>query len=154
MALFDENGERIRGLKNQSAAEHALASVKLSGEMQDAAPVADPIWIVARVCSEYLQYCERSAAAGSMSRGHRDESVSFVDGLCGYCGALPVAELKKSHIHTWIEGHAGRRSLATHRSVIAIVRAAFNRAEEMSDVPNSLADGLRAAFLRWAASVG
>lgn len=138
VALFDENGGRIRGRDNQDAAEHALARAKLSGEMQGVAPVADQAWIVARVCSEYLQYCERSAAAGSMSRGHRDQSVSFLNDLCSYCGALPVAQLKKSHIQTWIEGHAGWRSLATHRSVIAIVLAAFNRAEEMFDVPNPL----------------
>ncbi len=67
VALFDENGDRIRGRDNQDAAEHALARAKLSGEMQGAAPVADQAWIVARVCSEYLQYCERSFAAGSMS---------------------------------------------------------------------------------------
>lgn len=106
--------------------------------MQGAALVADEAWIVARVCSEYLQCCKRSAAAGSMSRGHRDRSVSFLNDLCSYCGALPVAELKKSHIQTWIEGHAGRRSLAMHRNVIAIVLAAFNRAAEMFDVLNPL----------------
>ncbi len=58
--------------------------------------------------------------------------------LCGYCGALPVAELKKGHIQTWIDGHAGWQSPATHRSVLAIVLAAFNRAEELFDVPNPL----------------
>lgn len=73
-----------------------------------------------------------------MSRGHRDSSVTYLNDLCRYCGAMSVAELKKSHIQTWIEGHAGWRSLATHRSVIAIVLAAFNRAEEMFDVPNPL----------------
>ncbi|HEY5313295.1 MAG TPA: tyrosine-type recombinase/integrase [Pirellulales bacterium] len=76
--------------------------------------------------------------AGSMSRGHRDQSTSFLNDLCVYCGALPVKELKKSHVQTWIDGHAGWRSVATHRSVIAIVLAAFNRAEEMFDVPNPL----------------
>ncbi len=138
VALFDENGGRIRGRDNQDAAEHALARAKLSGEMHGDAPVADQAWIVARVCSEYLQHCERSLTAQSMSRGHRDSSVTYLNDLCRYCGALPVAQLKKSHIQTWIESHAGWRSLATHRSVIAIVLAAFNRAEEMSDVPNPL----------------
>jgi len=45
---------------------------------------------------------------------------------------------KKSHVQTWIESHAGWRSKATHRSAIAIILAAFNRAEEMSEVPNPL----------------
>jgi integrase len=85
-----------------------------------------------------LQYCERSLAAGSMSKGHRTGSIAFLNDLCSYCGALPVSELKKSHVQTWIEGHAGWRSQATHRSVIAIVLAAFNRAEELFDVPNPL----------------
>ncbi len=138
VALFDENGNRIRGRDNQNAAEHALTRAKLSGEMSGGVSVSDPAWLVARVCSEYLQYCERCMAAGSMSRGHRDQSVSLLNDLCSYCGALPAAELKKSHVQTWIESHAGWRSLATHRSVIAIVLAAFNRAEEMFDVPNPL----------------
>jgi integrase len=49
-----------------------------------------------------------------------------------------VAELKKSHVQEWLEGHAGWRSTATHRSVLAIVLAAFNRAEEMHDIANPL----------------
>lgn len=138
MPLFDEEGNRIRGLDNEALAEHALARVKLSGEMQTAGPVAEQDWIVARVCSEYLQYCERSSAARTMSRSHRDGAVSFLNDLCSYCSALPVAELKKSHLQTWIEGHAGWKSLATHRSVIAVVQVAFNRAEELHDVPNPI----------------
>jgi len=137
IALFDENGDRIRGRDNQEVAEHALARVKVSGEL-NADQVSNEEWIVARVCSEYLQYCERSVAAGSMSKSHRNGSVAFLNDLCGYCGALPVAELKKGHIQTWLESHAGWRSQATHRGVIAIILAAFNRAEEMFDVPNPL----------------
>jgi integrase len=137
IALFDERGERVRGAENRAVAELALARVKLTPEFrQRSAP--DPNWIVARVCSEYLQHCERSVASGAMSRGHRDQSIAFLNDLCSYCGALSVAELKKSHIQTWIEGHAGWRSVATHRTVISIVLAAFNRAEEMFDVPNPL----------------
>jgi len=138
MPLFDEAGNRIRGVGSEAIAEHALARAKLSGEMQSIGPTAEQDWLVARVCSEYLQYCERSFAARSMSRSHRDGAVSFLNDLCGYCGALPVKELKKSHIQMWIESHAGWRSLATHRSVIAIVQAAFNRAAELFDVPNPI----------------
>ena len=73
-----------------------------------------------------------------MSKSHHYQSAAFLNDLCGYCGALKVADLKKCHVQTWIESHSGWRSLATHRSVIAIVLAAFNRAEEMHDVPNPL----------------
>ncbi len=137
MPLFTEDGDRIRGRDNQEAAEHAFAHVKVSGEINEG-QASNQAWIVARVCSEYLQYCERSVAAGSMSKSHRNGSIAFLNDLCGYCGAMSVAELKRSHIQTWIESHAGWRSPATHRSVIAIVVAAFNRAEEMFDVPNPL----------------
>jgi len=136
--LFDEAGERVRGQDNRRVAEHALARVKLSGEGAGGSDLVDEDWIVARVCSEYLQYCERRYATGAMSRSYRDGAVSFLNDLCRYCGALPVAELKKSHIQTWIESHACWRSAATHRSAIAIVQAAFNRAEELSEVPSPL----------------
>jgi integrase len=137
VSLYGEDGARIRGRDNQEAAEHALARVKVSGELHEG-QCSDQQWIVARVCSEYLQYCERSVASGSMSKSHRNGSIAFLNDLCGYCGALPVAELKKSHIQTWIDSHAGWRSKATHRGVIAIVLAAFNRAEEMFDVASPL----------------
>jgi integrase len=137
ISLFDEAGERIRGQDNQRLAEHALARAKLAGETSTGTP-APQEWLVARVCSEYLQYCERRFATGAMSRSHRDGAVSFLNDICRYCGALPVGELKKSHIQTWLDSHAGWRSTATHRSAIAIVQAAFNRAAEHHDVPNLL----------------
>jgi hypothetical protein len=135
--LFAEDGSRIRGCENQEVAEHALARLKVSGALHEG-QAPDQEWIVARVCSEYLQYCEKRVAAGSMSQSHRGGSITFLNDLCGYCGALPVAELKKSHIQTWIENHAGWRSPATHRCVMTIVLAAFNRAEEIFDVANPL----------------
>jgi len=137
--LFDEQGERIRGSDNRDVAEHALARAKLAGEQQgDPAVPADTDWLVARVCSEYLQSCERRVKAGTMSESHRRSSSDYLNDLCEYCGALPVAQLKKSHIQTWIEKHGGWKSLATHRGVIAIVQAAFNYAEQMFDVPSPL----------------
>ncbi|MFM7071524.1 MAG: hypothetical protein ACKO38_06980 [Planctomycetota bacterium] len=138
MPLFDDNGERIRGRNQQLVAEQSLAKVKLSGAPNHTSQAAEHDWIVARVCSEYLQYCERSVASGAMSKGHHYQSAAYLNDLCGYCGALRVAELKKSHIQTWIANHSGWRSLATHRSVIGIVLAAFNRAEEMYDVTSPL----------------
>jgi integrase len=136
VSLFNESGERIRGLANEEAAEQALARVRLSGE--GTAPEVEQDWIVARVCSEYLQHCERRLAAGSVSRSHRNSAMAYLNDLCGYCGALSVAELKKRHLETWIEQHPGWRSPATHRGVIAIVQAAFNRVEQQFDVANPL----------------
>jgi integrase len=139
VGLFDEKGQRIRGAENKEAAELALARLKLSGDGWPEGAVPDNgNRIVARVCSQYLQYCERGLANGSISKGHRDNAVAFLNDLCKYCGALPVAELKKAQVKTWLESHPTWRSPATHRSVIAIVLAAFNYGEENHGVRNPL----------------
>jgi len=139
VGLFDENGQRIRGKDNKEAAELALARLKLSGDQWPAGAAPDQgNWIVARVCSEYLLYCERGLANGNISKGHRDNTVAFLNDLCKYCGALPVAELKKNQVKTWLEGHPTWRSPATHRSVIAIVLAAFNHSAEVHGIRNPL----------------
>jgi integrase len=138
MPLFDENGQRIRGKDNQEAAETALAKMKVAGESDSAGTTGRERWLVANVCSEYLQYCERGVANKTISKGYRDSAVAWLNDLCGYCGAVPVAELKKGHIKTWLESHPTWRSPATHRSVVAIVLAAFNYAEEQYEVPNPL----------------
>jgi hypothetical protein len=98
VALFDEKGERIRGKENKEAAEIALAREKLTWEQDSPGVVGGGEWIVARVCSEYLQYCERGLANGSTSKSHRDNSKAWLNDLCGFCGALPVVELKKGHV--------------------------------------------------------
>ena len=136
--LFDDEGRRIRGQQNREAAERALAKARLADSQADGGVAEDRDWLVARVCSEYIQYCERGVAARTISRSHRDGAVAFLNDLCSFCGALPVAELKKGHIQEWLDGHAGWRSAATHRSVLAVVLAAFNRAEQMFDVPSPL----------------
>jgi integrase len=64
--------------------------------------------------------------------------MAWLNDLCEYCGALPVAQLKKGHVQKWIENHETWRSPATHRGVIAIVLAAFNRAAEMFGIPNPI----------------
>jgi len=58
--------------------------------------------------------------------------------FCGYWGALTVAELKKSHVQTWLDSRSGWKSPATHRSAIAVILAAFNRAEEHHGVSSPL----------------
>ncbi len=137
--LVDEDGQRIRGKESKKAAELALARVRLAGEWRPTAAVpSDEEWLVARVCSEYLQYCERGVANGTLSKGHGDGATWVLNDLCQYCGALPVTQLKKGHIQAWIDSHPKWKSPATHRSAIAIVLAAFNYGEENFDVSNPI----------------
>jgi integrase len=137
--LFDEDGNRIRGVDNKKAASLALARVKLGQGWRPEAPPASPDdWLVAKTCSEYLQYCERGVANGSVSKGHRDTTKSMLNDLCKFCGALPVSELKKGHIKAWMESHEGWKSPATYRSAISVVLAAFNYSEENHDIANPL----------------
>lgn len=139
VALFNESGGRIRGSGSKEQAELALAKIKLAEDQSSEGTLAHPdSWLVARVCSEYLQYCERGLAKGTISASHRASSVSFLNDFCKYCGALPVAKLRKGHVMTWIEGHASWKSPATHSGVIGIVLAAFGRAQEMFGVPNPI----------------
>jgi len=146
--LVDDDGKRIRGKDNPKAADVALARVKLAGQWR---PTPEPAkrgeWLVARVCSEYLGYCEQGAAAGTISSGHCDEARRYLNSLCEYCGALPVSQLKKGHVNEWIDSHPTWRSPATQRNAITIVLAAFNHAREMHDVPNPLR-GLKKAYQR------
>jgi integrase len=139
VALFDDEGNRIRGKENKEAADLAIAREKLSWET-DASGLPEDTgqWLVARVCSEYIQYCARGLANQSISKSHHDNTVRWLNDLCADTGALPVAQLKKGHVKTWIESHATWRSTETHRGVIAVVLAAFNRAEEMYGVANPL----------------
>ena len=71
MALFDEDGQRIPGKGNQEAAETALAKAKVASESGSTATIDRERWPVAKVCSEYLQYCERDVANHTISKGHR-----------------------------------------------------------------------------------
>ena len=134
MALLDEHGQRIRGQANKLAAEMALARVNVRGEEESGGGE----WLVARACSEYLQYCQRGVTKGTISKGHRDNAAGWLNDLCSYCGGMPVAQLKKAHVQSWVESHATWRSPATQRSVLAVVLAAFNRAEQMHGIAHPL----------------
>ncbi len=139
VALFDDDGQRIKGIESKKTAELALARLKLSGDWeQEPAPSANEEWLVARVCSDYLQYCQRGAESGRLSRGHWESSKWILNDLCRYCGALPVGQLKKGHVKNWLESHAGWKSPSSYRNAIAIVLAAFNRAEEDHGLANPL----------------
>ena len=136
MPLVDEDGKRIRGKDNRQAAELALARVKVAGQWRPTAePAAEDEWLVARVCSEYIEYCQRGVASGTISEGYRDEVVRRLNQLCDYCGALPVSQLTKGHVQHWVESHPTWRSPVTRRNAITIVLAAFNHARDMHDVP-------------------
>ena len=137
--LFDENGERIRGKDKGEDAAQALAREQLSWTQEGTGtPVDKGSWVVAQVCSEYLQYCERGVAGGTISKGHRDNARAWLNDLCRFCGKRLVARLKKAHFQKWMEDHSTWRSAATRRSVMAVVLAAFNRAEELHGVANPL----------------
>lgn len=136
--LFDEDGNRIRGLKGKEAADLALAKERLAWEVESTDAVSGGVLLVVQACSDYLQYCERGLKNGTISPGHQLNASSWLNDLCEYCGALPVMQLRKAHIRTWIENHSTWRSAATQRSVISVVQAALNRAGEMRGVANPL----------------
>lgn len=136
--LFDEAGERIRGRGNQEAADAALKRSKLAGIHEPEVPLPADQWLVANVCSEYIQYCQRALANEAISKSHVINTGSFLNDLCKFCGAMRVIELKKGHIIRWLESHEGWKSTATHRGVLSIVLAAFNYAEEMFHVASPL----------------
>jgi hypothetical protein len=46
-------------------------------------------WIVAKVCSEYQQYCQGGLANGGVSKAHLENSTWILNDLCKFCGALP-----------------------------------------------------------------
>lgn len=143
VALFDEAGERIRGRHNHAAAEAALKRIHLAGLLESAETSLPPDqWLVANVCSEYIQYCQRGLANGTISKSHLTNTIYFLNDLCTFCGAMQVVELKKGHICTWLQSHQGWKSSATHRGVLSIVLAAFNYADEMFHVISPL-KGLR-----------
>ena len=72
VGLFDENGERVRGIENKKEAQLALAQIKLAGDDFASVPASPPTqWLVAQVCSEYLQYCERGVKRQTLTRAPR-----------------------------------------------------------------------------------
>ncbi|MDP7303408.1 MAG: hypothetical protein QGG09_09925, partial [Pirellulaceae bacterium] len=105
--LLDEDGRPIRGKENRQAAELAFARVKASGNWRpEAEKVGEDLWLVAKVCSQYIEHCEQRAAKGRLSAEYRDEVVRYLNDLCSYCGSLPISELRKGHVQHWVESHA------------------------------------------------
>ena len=137
--LADKNGKRLRGKHNYQAAQLALARVKVAGHWRPAAePAAEGEWLVAKVCSRFIQYCEQRLETGTISEDYCDQVVRRLNQLCNYCGSLPVSQLRKGHIEHWVESQSTWQSPVTRRGAIAIVLAAFNHAQNMHDVPHRL----------------
>jgi len=137
--LLAEDGRPIRGQENRQVAELALARIKAAGNWrpQTDSVVSDP-WLVARVCSLYIEHCKQRAANGRLSSEYCDEVVRYLNDLCCYCGAMPVSELRKGHVQHWVESHSSWRSPATQRNAITIVLSAFHHAQDMYGLRNPL----------------
>ena len=137
--LRDESGRSIRGTANRPSAELALARIKASGEWRPTVePKSEDPWLVAKVCSLYIESCEQRAASGNLHPEYRAEVVRYLNCLSEYCGALPVAELQKGHIQHWIESQPTWKSTVTQRNAITIVMAAFHHARENFGLANPL----------------
>jgi integrase len=94
-------------------------------------------WLVAGVCSEYIEWSKRRMAAGAINLDYGQSIARYLNEFCAYCGALAVAELKRGHAHLWVESHPQWRPV-TRRNALTIVLAAFNYAQGEHGVRNPL----------------
>jgi integrase len=141
--LVDDDGKRIRGKENRSSAMLAVARAKLttdwrpeSKDAPDNVNDAKPS-LVAGICSEYVESSQRRMAAGAINTEYGQAITQYLNEFCGYCGALPVTELKRGHVQFWVESHQQWRPV-TRRNPITIVLAAFNYAEREHGIRNPL----------------
>ncbi|MBA2115025.1 tyrosine-type recombinase/integrase [Bremerella alba] len=137
--LVDERGNPVRGQSSIDQAELALARVKAAGDWRpEVKPAEESDWIVAKVCSIYIENCEKRSRAGEISIEYEKEVRRFLQDLCKYCGALPLCDLRKTHVLHWVETHSTWKSSATRRFAIEAVMAAFNHAQNSYSVSNPL----------------
>lgn len=118
--LLDEEGNRIRGKENREAARVALARIKVADELSTPGQPVPDVWTVAKVCDVYLTDLHLTASPAWATQVER-----WLNDLCGYCGALTVAEFKKKHLRTWLQQHTTWND-NTQRNVIGSAVAAFN----------------------------
>jgi integrase len=142
-ALRDGQGRTIRGKENKQQAQLALARIRLKQGLSlnpaEAGASAGPeIWTVARVASEYIQYCDRAVAGNRMHPDYRVGAVYYLNELCRYCGALTTTELKCGDVAAWVESRPSWRSPATRSNVISMILAAFNLADREHSVRSPL----------------
>jgi hypothetical protein len=97
----------------------ALARVRIKqGLLPTGVAEAEPSqpsapWLVARVCSEYVSHCKKAAATGRLHPEHVQGITRTLNEFCRYCGALPVAELKRGYVSEWVESVPSWRSPVT-----------------------------------------
>lgn len=137
--LLDEQGRRIRGLGNRQAAELALARHRVAGTWRPPVePTDNGEVLVAHVCSEFIEACQKNAAAGRLNGEYCSAVQRYLNQLCAYCGALPVSQLTKGRVLHWLDLHPAWRSPATRRNAIAVVLAAFNSARNTRGLAHAL----------------
>lgn len=141
--LLDGEGRRIRGIENKQAARLALARVRLRQGVTAAVEPSELVvptstWTVARICSEYITFCERAAAVGRIGSGYYKEVDRCLNELCRYCGALTTTELKRGDVAAWVESRSTWRSPAMRRNVLTMILAAFNYVQREHGVRNVL----------------
>ena len=89
--LFEEDGKPVRGKNNRTGADLALARLKADGRWR---PTVEPSrqgeWLVAEVCSKYIEYCQQGVGHGTLSAGHCDSAVRYLNAFASFGGALPV----------------------------------------------------------------
>ena len=137
---MDEDGKRIRGQDNRQAAELALARVKVADRWHPTPePASKGEWLVARVCSQYIEHCQRGVASGAISEGYRDDAVRYLNSLCGYCGRTahqPTQEGGTSGIGSRPTRPGGRRPRSATRSPSSWRRSTM--LSRVHDVPSPL----------------
>lgn len=95
-------------------------------------------WIVAEICSRYLETLKSRQTRGEITKEYYDETTYYLNDFCKYCGALSVKELQKGHVEDWISRRPTWRSPVTKRNAISYVLSAFRFGAEMHDQPNPL----------------
>lgn len=140
--LCDETGRLIKGKDNREAAELSVARLKLQLPV---ASSSDGI-LVATVADAYLAHLKATASPEYVVL-----ATSTMNDFCGYCGALPVSDLKKKHVRDWVARHPTWKSDNTKRDYMTVVIAAFNHAvKEEELIESSPLQGLKkpAGFAR------
>jgi integrase len=142
--LRDEHGRPIRGLADKAAAELALARIRIrqgaapaeADEVEKTSPSAQQL--VAAVCSAYITHCATASAAGRMHPEHAQWVRRTLNSFCGYCGTLPVAELKRGFVSEWVASVPSWRSPVSRRNALTTIISAFRYGEAELDVRNPL----------------
>ena len=80
--LLDEDGRPIRGKESRQIAELALARVKAAGNWRPTVEeVRDDPWLVAKVCSRFIENCQRRAGKGAISQEYCSEITRYLNDL-------------------------------------------------------------------------